>query len=967
MQILNKTLATAALAGLMVWSAAAQNLVTNGAFETPTGNNSFGPGSAGLTGWSVDTSPPDGVYLGVAASLVVNYSQSLELTGNTSTNRTTGGGISQTVATTQGAMYFISIDVASRTGTATVGNFNFGGTNLALATSSQTFTNLTWVVTASSSSTLIDITGDPSSSSQQLIIDNVYVSLATAPPGIASQPRSITNYAGNTTRFIVAAGGPPPLSYQWYFNTNTPLATGTSDTLTLTNVQSGGAYNVIVTNASGSVTSSVAKLTVLPNLVVNGDFENPFTPYYASITPGSTGLIAWTVDAAPPDGVQLGRPGLFASNNGSQTLQLTGGANYSTGGRVSQTIATTPDAYYTVSIDIACRETTLTVSGNFNFGGTSHALSVRGTTFTNVTWQAVATDNSTLINITGDPNSGSQQLIVDNVRVFLTVPGPVSAATSTVSASPASVGADGSTSTVTVRLTDTNGVPASGKTVTLAKTSGPGTPIITTVSGTTSVSGYATFTVSSTTPSTNAFAATDVTDGNLVITQTATVNFLPSSVANVGTSTVVAVPTSVLADGSAKSTITVTLKDVHNSPVSGKTVTLAKTSGPGAPVIAMVSGTSDVNGHATFTVASTTAGPDVFAATDVTDGNVAITQTASVTFTVGAVNAGTSTVVASPDVVPADGSDAATITVTLKDATGNGVPGKNVSLAITTVSGTTDTNGAAVFSVTSTTPGVDVFTATDVDDGNLIVAQTASVTFSSLINWSGFATTVAGDSDVATDGILLYAEHWAGVDATVNGVPFTAAQNHVVGSSGGYEPLTAATGYPQGSLSTAYWNILRGKWYNAGSGQTVTLNSLQPGHKYLVQIWSSDPRYSPSQYEIISPGFSLGIQAGQYGIGTFTAAGPTEVLGLGGDGVLNAVQTRDLSSIALAIGPGPAQLTINGYTDLAGNVVTSKATSLTAPIVWTPIQTNAVPGRNFSFTIPRGTGAAAFFRTMFTQ
>src|SRR6266481_5377260 len=111
MQILDKTLATAALAGLMVWSAAAQNLVTNGAFETPTGNNSFGPGSTGLTGWTVDTSPPDGVYLGVAASLVVNYSQSLELTANTSTNRTTGGGISQTIATTQGAMYFISIDV----------------------------------------------------------------------------------------------------------------------------------------------------------------------------------------------------------------------------------------------------------------------------------------------------------------------------------------------------------------------------------------------------------------------------------------------------------------------------------------------------------------------------------------------------------------------------------------------------------------------------------------------------------------------------------------------------------------------------------------------------------------------------------------------------------------------------------------------------------------------------------------
>ena len=42
-------------------------------------------------------------------------------------------------------------------------------------------------------------------------------------------------------------------------------------------------------------------------------------------------------------------------------------------------------------------------------------------------------------------------------------------------------------------------------------------------------------------------------------------------------STVVASPTSVTADGSTPSTITVTLNDANNNPVSGKTVTLAKT------------------------------------------------------------------------------------------------------------------------------------------------------------------------------------------------------------------------------------------------------------------------------------------------------------------------------------------------------------------------------------------------------
>ena len=496
------------------------------------------------------------------------------------------------------------------------------------------------------------------------------------------------------------------------------------------------------------------------NLVVNGGFESPITDYYTSFAPGSIALTGWTIDATPLDGVQLATNSVFANNNGSQNLQLTGGASYDKGGGISQTIATTPDAYYTVSIDIASRGNTATVTGNFNFGGTDRALRVFGRTFTNVTWQVVATGSSTLIDITGDPNSGSQQFVIDNVSVVQTVPGPVDAGTSTVVALPSSVAADGlSTSTITVRLTDTNGVPASGKSVSLAKTSGPGTPVINTISGTTDGGGKAYFTVTSTTPGTNVFAATDVTDSNLVVTDTATVNFLAGLVANAGTSTVVPSPASVPANGVATSTITVTLRNATNAPVPGKTVTLAKTSGPGTPTINTISGTSDVNGQATFTVSSPTAGVCVFTATDVTDENIVLTNTANVTFTVGPVSLATSTVIASPAFVPADNSSASTVTVTLRDATSNGVPNKTVSLSqtsgpgspsITPVSGTTtDGNGAVAFTVSSSTPGVDVFTAMDVDDSSLVLTNTATVTFINLISWSGLATTVSGRASMA--------------------------------------------------------------------------------------------------------------------------------------------------------------------------------------------------------------------------
>jgi hypothetical protein len=265
---------------------------------------------------------------------------------------------------------------------------------------------------------VINITGDPNSASEQLLIDNVQVYPLVAPT-VTTQPHSLTNSTGTTATFSVWAVGTAPLSYQWYFNTNTPLTAGTNSVLTLNNVQGsdGGTYSVIVTNAGGAVTSSVAMLTVLPNLTVNGDFEAPTTTGFTRFAAGSTALTGWTVDAAPSDGVQLGTAGEFGAVNGSQNVQLTGGQNYSVGGGISQTIATTPGRTYTVSIDVAARSAA-PVMGNFNFGGSNHVLTATSlSTFTTLTWQVSATSSNTVINITGDPNSASEQLIIGNVVV----------------------------------------------------------------------------------------------------------------------------------------------------------------------------------------------------------------------------------------------------------------------------------------------------------------------------------------------------------------------------------------------------------------------------------------------------------------------------------------------------------------------------------------------------------------------
>lgn len=94
------------------------------------------------------------------------------------------------------------------------------------------------------------------------------VSLPVA-PSIVTQPQDLAALPGQTAMFSVVAAGTAPLSYQWYFNTNSPLANATQPTLTLTNVQADniGTYSVTVTNLSGATNSLYASLSLDTNPV----------------------------------------------------------------------------------------------------------------------------------------------------------------------------------------------------------------------------------------------------------------------------------------------------------------------------------------------------------------------------------------------------------------------------------------------------------------------------------------------------------------------------------------------------------------------------------------------------------------------------------------------------------------------------------------------------------------------------
>jgi hypothetical protein len=97
----------------------------------------------------------------------------------------------------------------------------------------------------------------------------LHLPVAPSAPAITSQPvsRTVPDNAGSNVTFSVNATGSFPLVFQWQKD-GSALPGGTSDSYTVTNatVAQAGNYRVVITNAHGSITSSVAVLTVLASL-----------------------------------------------------------------------------------------------------------------------------------------------------------------------------------------------------------------------------------------------------------------------------------------------------------------------------------------------------------------------------------------------------------------------------------------------------------------------------------------------------------------------------------------------------------------------------------------------------------------------------------------------------------------------------------------------------------------------------
>jgi hypothetical protein len=131
------------------------------------------------------------------------------------------------------------------------------------------------------------------------------LSVGAVPPAITTQPASQSVAVGQTALFTVAASGSAPLAYQWRKNgINIGGATAASYTTpAATAADNGALFSVVVSNASGTATSTNAVLTVVSPPVITTQ------PASQTVNLGQTATFTVTASGSAPLGFQWRKNG----------------------------------------------------------------------------------------------------------------------------------------------------------------------------------------------------------------------------------------------------------------------------------------------------------------------------------------------------------------------------------------------------------------------------------------------------------------------------------------------------------------------------------------------------------------------------------------------------------------------------------------------------------------------------------
>ena len=402
----------------------------------------------------------------------------------------------------------------------------------------------------------------------------------------------------------------------------------------------GGNLGAVTNNGNGTYTatltspSSTTTTTATISGTVNGAaITDTATVTFTGIAPVATRLVFGQQPTNEQAGATITPPvTVRAVDNGGATIT-------SFTGNVTLAIATNP--------------------GGGTLSGTTTVAAVAGVaTFSNLRIQQAGagyTLAATAAGLTGATSSP-----------FSITPGPASAATSTITASPTSVPADGSsTSTITVELRDAfgNRRTSGGDVVTLTTTAGSLGPV--------SDIGDGTYTAELTAPSAPTTATVSGRVGATTISDTAqvTFTFVPPTTFRLEFGQQ---PTNTQAGRPITPAVTVRAVDntgALQTSFSG-TVTIAIGANPAGGTLSGVTSVTAVGGIATFSNLLIDRAGNGYRLSAGASGFTGVTSTPFAVTPAGASGA-TTTITAQPTALPADGASTSTIVVDVRDAFGN--------------------------------------------------------------------------------------------------------------------------------------------------------------------------------------------------------------------------------------------------------------------------------------------------------
>lgn len=237
------------------------------------------------------------------------------------------------------------------------------------------------------------------------------------PPSITTEPTSVTLDFGQDSAFSVAASGSEPLSYQWRRN-GSPVGGATATVLNITGATSAesGFYDVVVSNAGGSITSAVATLTVIiPPTIVTAPVAQTLNArnnaIFSVVAGGSIPLTyQWQKDAGDLAGqtnASLILPSLTSADAGSYRVVISNSAGSVTSAGAALTVnLLTPlvtwfdpaDVVYGTPLGVSQLTAAANVPGSFSYTPTNGTVLAVGTRTLNGTFTPTETNVYEVIN-----------------------------------------------------------------------------------------------------------------------------------------------------------------------------------------------------------------------------------------------------------------------------------------------------------------------------------------------------------------------------------------------------------------------------------------------------------------------------------------------------------------------------------------------------------------------------------------